>query len=140
MSQVVAVAPALPEHRHTQAEITDAFAEVVLPAGMDRGVLDRLHQATGVTQRHLALPLADYPGLAGFGAANDAFIEVGTKLGARAIGDALDVGGTVRVDDAAVRKQLAGVLEQQDAVAQQAPSLLRVAGNRVRGLPVGGLG
>ena len=43
VSQVVAVAPALPEHRHTQAEITDAFAEVVLPAGMDRVVLDRLH-------------------------------------------------------------------------------------------------
>ena len=69
VSQVVAVAPALPEHRHAQGEITDAFAEVVLPAGTDRAVLDRLHQATGVTHRHLALPLADYPGLGGFGAA-----------------------------------------------------------------------
>ena len=79
VSQVVAVAPALPEHRLPQAEITDAFAEVVLPAGTDRAVLDRLHQATGVTHRHLALPLDDYAGLAGFGAANDAFIEVGTE-------------------------------------------------------------
>ena len=43
-------------------------------------------------------------------------------------------------DDAAVGQQLAGVLEEEDAVAEQAPALLRVAGDRVRGLTVGGLG
>ena len=49
------------------------------------------------------------------------------------------VGGAVRVDDAAVGQQLAGVLEEHDAVAQQAPALLRVAGDGVGGLPVGSL-
>ena len=43
-------------------------------------------------------------------------------------------------DHAAVRQQLAGVLEQDDAVAQQAPALLRVAGDRVSGLAVGRVG
>jgi alkylresorcinol/alkylpyrone synthase len=89
VSQVVSVAPALPVHRYTQQEITDAFAEVVLPPGTDRGVLDRLHRATGVEHRHLALPLDAYSGLAGFGASNDAFIEVGTRLAAEAVSAAL---------------------------------------------------
>ena len=71
---------------------------MVLPAGTDRAVLDRLHQATGVTHRHLALPLDDYPGLGGFGAANDAFIEVGHELGARAVGDALAMAGLEPTD------------------------------------------
>ena len=50
------------------------------------------------------------------------------------------VGGTVRVDDLAVGQQLTGVLEEHHAVAQQAPALLRVAGEGVGGLPVGSLG
>ena len=56
-------------------------------------MLDRLHQATGVPRRHLALPLEDYAGLAGFGAANDVFIDVGTRLGARGGRDALAAAG-----------------------------------------------
>jgi len=138
VSQVVAVAPALPEHRHTQAEITDAFAEVVLPAGMDRAVLDRLHQATGVTHRHLALPLADYPGLEGFGAANDAFIEVGTNLGARAIGDALAMAGLEPTDvDVLVSTSVTGI-----AAPSLDARLVPVLGLRpdVRRIPVFGLG
>ena len=47
---------------------------------------------------------------------------------------------TVRSDDLAVRQQLTGVLEEQDAVAQQAPALLRVVRHRMGGLPVGGVG
>jgi hypothetical protein len=39
-------------------------------------------------------------------------------------------------DHSAVRQQLAGVVEQDDTVAQQAPALLRVAGDRVSGLAV----
>ncbi|GAA4666980.1 hypothetical protein GCM10023347_19670 [Streptomyces chumphonensis] len=43
-------------------------------------------------------------------------------------------------DDLAVRQQLAGVVEQQDAVAQEAPALFGVVGHRVGGLTVGGVG
>jgi len=93
VSRIVAAAPALPSHRYPQRTLTDAFAEVVLPAGADRRVLDRLHRATGVEHRHLALPLEAYAGLDGFGASNDAFIEVGTDLGERAVRDALALAG-----------------------------------------------
>ena len=81
MSRIASVAPALPEYRYDQATITAAFGDLVLPDPTDRRVLERLHDATGVQTRHLALPLDDYPRLDGFGAANDVFIEVGTDLG-----------------------------------------------------------
>src|SRR5215210_1283397 len=93
MSRIAAVAPVVPEHRYDQATITAAFAEVVLPDPSDRRVLDRLHAATGVRTRHLALPLEDYPALEGFGAANDVFIRVGTELGEKAVSEALAAAG-----------------------------------------------
>ena len=62
------------------------------------------------------------------------------RAGSGSGGDVTAVERTVRVDDLAVRQQLTGVLEEQYAVAQQAPSLLREVGHRVGGLPVGGLG
>jgi len=78
--------------------LTDAFASMVLGDGADRQVLDRLHQATEVQFRHLALPLEAYQGLDGFGASNDAFIEVGTELGVQAVSTALAVTGLVPGD------------------------------------------
>jgi alkylresorcinol/alkylpyrone synthase len=93
MSRVLAAATALPPHRYDQRTLTDAFADVVLPPGADRRVLERLHAATSVEHRHLALPVEAYAELDGFGAANDAFIEVGTELGERAVRDALSQAG-----------------------------------------------
>ena len=138
MSQVVAVAPALPGYRYPQQQITDAFAEVVLPVGTDRAVLDRLHRATGVTYRHLALPLDAYVGLADFGAANDAFLEVGTRLGAEAVGDALAAAGLAPEDvDVIVTTSVTGV-----AAPSLDARLVPLLGLRpdVRRIPVFGLG
>lgn len=92
-SRIAAAATALPEHRYSQREITAAFADVVLPSGSDRRLLHRLHAAAGVSYRHLALPLDDYVTLAGFGAANDAFIRIGLDLGERAVRAALEQAG-----------------------------------------------
>jgi hypothetical protein len=39
-------------------------------------------------------------------------------------------------DDPAVRQQVGGVLEHDDAIAQQAPALLRVGGHDAGGLAV----
>ena len=89
MTRIAAVGTALPPHRYPQRAITDAFAEIVLGEHADRGVLDRLHGATGVESRHLALPLEAYADLDGFSASNDAFIEVGTDLGDAAVRSAL---------------------------------------------------
>jgi alkylresorcinol/alkylpyrone synthase len=138
VSQVVAVAPALPGHRYSQQQITDAFAGVVLPSGTDRGVLDRLHRATGVTHRHLALPLDAYAGLPDFGAANDAFIEVGTRLGAQAVGDALVAAGLAAEDvDIIVTTSVTGI-----AAPSLDARLVPLLGLRpdVRRIPIFGLG
>jgi alkylresorcinol/alkylpyrone synthase len=98
MSLIVSVAPALPPHRYPQQEITDRFAELVLPAGTDRRMLDRFHAAAGVQTRHLALPIDSYPALSSFGAANDAFIEVGVELGQQAVSAALSAAGLTAAD------------------------------------------
>lgn len=93
MSRIAAVSAALPEHRYTQAEITERFAEMCLGPEGKHEVLNRLHTSASVTTRHLALPLERYGELADFTEANDAFIEVAIELGARAVQEALDLAG-----------------------------------------------
>jgi alkylresorcinol/alkylpyrone synthase len=113
MSRIAAVRGALPGNVHAQAAVTDVLADVVLGAAGDPGrlaLLHRLHAAAGVRTRHLALPLADYVGLAGFGEANDAFIDVGTSLGERAVRDALDAAGLDAADvDLLVTTSVTGI-------------------------------
>lgn len=85
----------LPDLAYKQDEITATFADVVLAEGEEGrvGLLRRLHEASTVRSRHLAIPLERYPELGGFGASNDIFIEVGTELGERAVRAALDDAG-----------------------------------------------
>ena len=60
MSHLAAVRGVLPEHRYAQAEVTEAFADVLGSDGADRALLERFHANAGVSQRHLALPLERY--------------------------------------------------------------------------------
>lgn len=87
--RILSVRGALTEHRYEQADITAAFADSMVRGAVNRGVLERLHGNAGVNTRHLALPLERYATMEDFGEANDAFIEVGVELGARAVADAL---------------------------------------------------
>jgi alkylresorcinol/alkylpyrone synthase len=138
MSLIVSVAPALPPHRYTQQEITDRFAEVVLPAGTDRRILDRFHTAAGVQTRHLALPLERYPEIAGFGEANDAFIEVAVELGQQAVSSALAAVGLTGADvDLIIATSVTGV-----AAPSIDARLVPLLGLRtdVKRLPIFGLG
>lgn len=138
MTTLVAASAAFPPHRYPQRVLTDAFAELVLPAGSDRNVLDRLHEATGVRHRHLALPIEDYPQLTGFRAANDAFISVGVQLGARAVRRALDTAGLAPADvDVLMTTTVTGV-----AAPSLDARLVRPLGLRpdVRRVPMFGLG
>ncbi|MBX3467914.1 MAG: type III polyketide synthase [Planctomycetes bacterium] len=90
---LAAVARALPPHRYPQGEITAALARVLGGDAAARALVARLHRTSQVEARHLALPLDAYADLAGFGAANDAFIRVGTDLAAEALTRALDAAG-----------------------------------------------
>jgi alkylresorcinol/alkylpyrone synthase len=86
--RVVSVRGVLPDHRYRQSEITDRFAATVL-AGSSRALVDRFHRNAGVEARHTVLPLERYGTLRDFGESNDAFIDAGVELGARAVVEAL---------------------------------------------------
>jgi alkylresorcinol/alkylpyrone synthase len=88
--QLLTVRGALPAHRHSQAEITDAFADLIARnGGLDERLLRRFHANSGVEFRHTVLPLWQYAELDGFTSANNHFIEHAVELGARALQDAL---------------------------------------------------
>ena len=89
---------AVTDHRYAQPQVTAAFADTMLRGAVDRRLLERLHSNAGVSYRHLALPLERYGELEDFGQANDAFIEVGLELGARALTDALKAVGLTPTD------------------------------------------
>ncbi len=138
MTRIASVVGVLPPHRHTQQDITAALADVLLSDPTRRPVLERLHAATGVASRHLALPLPRYAEALDFGASNDAFIAVGLDLAERALRSALDAAGLSAADvDVVMTVSVTGVA---------APSLdARLIGrvglrSDVKRLPVFGLG
>lgn len=91
--QLAHVARALPQHYATQAELTAALASLYATQPHNVGRLEALHGAMAIDGRYTALPLAAYPALRDFGAANDAFIEVGTELAVEACRAALGGAG-----------------------------------------------
>jgi alkylresorcinol/alkylpyrone synthase len=93
MTRIVAVHGVLPPRRYPQGEITRMIASSCrLPRG-DQDVLERVHASSGVTARHLALPLERYAELDGFGARNDAFVRTALELGRDAVRGVLDQAG-----------------------------------------------
>ena len=95
-------------------------------------------RATGVRRRNLALEVADYPALSGFGASNDVFIRVGLDLAEEAIRGALDKAGLSPSDvDLVVSVSVTGI-----AAPSLDTRLVPRLGLRpdVKRLPVFGLG
>ncbi|MFI6816714.1 type III polyketide synthase [Nonomuraea sp. NPDC050328] len=89
--RIAAVDTVVPDHRYSQAELTEAFARL---SSADHGLLRRFHEATQITGRSLALPLEDYERLDGFTAANDQYVTHALDLAERAVKEALARSGT----------------------------------------------
>ncbi len=98
MSVIASVHGELAQHQYPQEEITAAFANVVSPSGEHRALIERIHRATRIQSRNLALPLDAYAQISGFGEANDAFIRVALELGQSAIEGALGQAGLLARD------------------------------------------
>ncbi|PRZ09708.1 isopalmitoylresorcinol synthase [Isoptericola sp. CG 20/1183] len=98
MSRVLAVAPALPPHVYPQQQISEAIVPLLAPEGGRRRLAHRVHAASGVDTRHLALPIDEYADLTSFGDANAHFVRVGTDLAEQAGREALAAAG-VRPDE-----------------------------------------
>lgn len=138
MTRIAAVAPVVPPHRYPQAQITDAFARLVLAPGAPRAVLDRVHAATQVQTRHLSMPLERYGEITGFAQFNDVFIASAVELGGRAVGEALAAAGLHPLDvDVVLSTSVTGI-----AAPSIDARLMPILGLRedVKRIPVFGLG
>ncbi len=137
-TRIVAVRGALPPHRHTQAEITDAFADAIAGSGTDERVLRSLHRNCGVAQRYLTLPIEEYGRLQSFDQANDLFLDRAVELGAGALEDAIKAAGLTPSDvDLVISTTVTGL-----AVPSLDARVAAVVGLRpdVRRVPMFGLG
>jgi alkylresorcinol/alkylpyrone synthase len=86
---ILGVGVELAPHYYSQEALIDAFSSVWDGNRNAKRRMSRLHNAVQVKGRHLALSIPEYLKLDTFGQANDAFIKVGTEIGAQAVQKAL---------------------------------------------------
>ncbi len=87
--RIAAVGSAFPPHYVDQETLIAAFRDAWAARYHNVDRIETLHRHVLVGGRHLALPIEDYAALTSFTEANDAWIRVGTDIGAAAIEDAL---------------------------------------------------
>jgi alkylresorcinol/alkylpyrone synthase len=87
--RIAAVGAAFPPHFYDQETLVAALRERWAGRYFNLDRLEQLHRNVLVGGRHLALPIGEYAGLDGFGAANAAWIRVACEVGEAATRDAL---------------------------------------------------
>jgi alkylresorcinol/alkylpyrone synthase len=91
--RIAAVGSAFPPNYVDQETLIGAFRDAWAARYHNVGRIEELHRNVLVGGRYLALPLESYSRLADFTEANDAWIRVGTEVGAAAIEAALACAG-----------------------------------------------
>ena len=135
---LVAVGTAAPPHRYEQDELIEAFKANWGQQHHNVARVEQLHRAVAVGGRNLALPIERYPTLKGFGESNDAFIEVGTNVGADAVSAALTSPGLKPTDvDAILFTTVTGVAAP--SIDARLVNRLRMR-NDIKRMPFFGLG
>jgi alkylresorcinol/alkylpyrone synthase len=86
---VASVATALPSNYVDQQTLTSALREFWADKCGNLELFDRLHKATKVSGRYLALPMSEYPQLTSFARSNSAWMRVAPEVGAQAARAAL---------------------------------------------------
>lgn len=86
---IVAVSAVLPEYVHAQSDITEALVQGLAGDDKTAAVIRRIHNATGVSTRHLVMPIAEYRTIKDFTQANELFRTYGLPLIERASREAL---------------------------------------------------
>lgn len=97
-ASILSVGTALPTHVHSQSEVTEFLAPRLAPEAGTRAVLERVHEATGIQQRHFALPIHEYAHLDSFTESNALFAEHAVDLAETATVDALHHAGILATD------------------------------------------
>ena len=98
MAHIAVVEVALPAHVYSQEQVTAELVGRLAPDSATTTVIERVHQATGVSTRHLALPLEDYKNLDSFTTANELYAEHALPLVVSAATEALKSAGIAAED------------------------------------------
>jgi alkylresorcinol/alkylpyrone synthase len=94
MPHIVGVSSAFPPHYYEQTELTQALLSLAKEQqNLDAARVKKLFAAVKVEGRHLALPLARYLELTGFGERNREWLRVALELGERAVRECLAQAG-----------------------------------------------
>ena len=136
--RIVSVGCAFPPHYVDQETLIAAFRAAWATRHHNLARVEQLHRSVLVGGRHLALPMDRYLTLRDFGDANDAFIQVGTDVGAAALLDALAPLGLAPTDiDALWFTSVTGVAAP--TIDARIVNRLRLRGDLKR-TPIFGLG
>jgi alkylresorcinol/alkylpyrone synthase len=94
MPHIVGVSTAFPSNYYTQAELMHALLSLSKEKpGLDQARVKKLFAGVKVQGRHLALPLARYAELDGFGERNREWLRAALELSERAVRECLDLAG-----------------------------------------------
>lgn len=93
MTRIAAIAPVLPEHSYSQAEITAAIAPLLAPDPRRRPLIERMYASSTVERRYSALPLERYQDLGSLTETNAEWFNAAVELGEKAVRLALDEAG-----------------------------------------------